>query len=68
MNCQNLRLNSRSSRTDKTMERKLTNPGLAPASAYGFENVTFLLCIHVSQAFSICFASAADLPRMGASP
>lgn len=68
MNCQDLRLNSRSSSIDKTMERKLANPSLAPASDHGFENVNFLLCVCVSQAFSICFAFEADLPPKGASP
>lgn len=66
MNYQDLRLNSRSGSIDKTMERKLANPG--SASAHGFENVTFLLCIHVSQAFSIWFAFVADLPTKGTSP
>lgn len=62
MNCQDLRLNSRSSRIDKMMERKLTNPGLAPASAYDFENVTILLkpsasVLHLQQIFPVEGAS-----------
>lgn len=59
MNCQDLRLNARSSGIDKTMERKLVNSGSAPAS------VTFLLCIVISQVFSICFVFVADLPAKG---
>lgn len=65
MNCQDLRLNARSSGIDKTMERKLVNSGSAPASAHGFENVAFLLCILISQVFSICFAFVADLLAKG---